>query len=71
MKVYKMTLMFLDFDNVGPDGAKSLIENARLPNRIDPGSVMELEEREIGEWEDENPLNSGTTKHKAFKELFK
>lgn len=71
MKVYKITLMFIDFDDVGDIGAKQLIENARLPNHISPGHVMALEERDIGEWHDGHPLNFSATMADFFKELFK
>jgi len=70
MKVYKMALLFLDHDDVGPKAAKELIENARLPNHILPGKVMQLEERDIGEWYDEHPLNSTATRQAAYLELF-
>jgi hypothetical protein len=70
MKVYKITLMFIDFDEVGPEGAKELIENARLPNHISPGTVMEIEERDIGEYPDSHPLNRISTQAEAFKDLF-
>jgi hypothetical protein len=52
-----MVLLFVDHDNVGMAGAKQLIEDARLPNRIDPGAVISIEERDIGEWHDGHPLN--------------
>ena len=70
MKAYKITLLFLDFDEVGPQEAKSLIENARLPNRIDPGTVMDLQEADIGEWSDDHPLNKRATMAEAFRSLF-
>ena len=57
MKAYRMVLLFVDHDDVGMAGAKQLIEDARLPNRIDPGTVISIEERDIGEWHDEHPLN--------------
>ncbi len=57
MKAYRMVLLFVDHDRVGPESAKRLIEDARLPNRIDPGTVLSLEEADIGEWHDEHPLN--------------
>jgi hypothetical protein len=68
MKVYKMTLLFIDFDDVGAEEAKHLIENARLPNH---SRVMSLEERDIGEWCDEHPLNRHDTQAAHFEELFK
>jgi len=70
MKAYKITLLFLDFDEVGPQEAKALIENARLPNRIDPGTVMDLQEADIGEWSDDHPLNKRATMSEAFRSLF-
>ena len=70
MKAYKITLLFLDFEDIGPQEAKSLIENARLPNRIDPGTVMDLQEADIGEWSDDHPLNKRATKAAAFRALF-
>lgn len=70
MKAYKITLLFIDFDHVGKDDAKALIENARLPNRIDPGTVMSIEEADIGEWHDDHALNKLKTMHQAFVALF-
>jgi hypothetical protein len=70
MKAYKITLLFLDHDDVGPTEAKELIENARLPNHIQPGTVMQFEERDIGEWHDEHPLNRRDTMEAAYLELF-
>lgn len=70
MRAYKITLLFLDFEDVGPQEAKSLIENARLPNHISPGKVMDLQEADIGEWSDEHPLNKRATMSEAFHALF-
>ena len=70
MRAYKITLLFLDFEDIGPQEAKSLIENARLPNRIDPGTVMDLQEADIGEWSDDHPLNKRATMFEAFRSLF-
>ena len=70
MKAYKITLLFLDFEDIGPQEAKSLIENARLPNHIHPGRVMDLQEADIGEWSDDHPLNKRATMASAFAELF-
>lgn len=70
MKAYKITLLFIDFDNVGREGAKELIESARLPNRVDPGTVMSIEEADIGAWHDDHPLNKFSTMTVAFSALF-
>jgi hypothetical protein len=70
VKAYKITLLFIDFDNVGKEGAKELIESARLPNRVDPGTVMSIEEADIGAWHDDHPLNKFSTMAAAFSALF-
>lgn len=70
MKVYKVTLMFVDHDNVGDARIKGLIENARLPNRIDIGTVMAIEDRDIGEWRDDHPLNYRDKQAAEFERLF-
>ena len=70
MKAYKITLLFIDFDEVGKDEAKDLIESARLPNHIHPGTVMSIEEADIGAWHDDHPLNKFSTMAETFAEIF-
>ena len=70
MKAYRITLVFIDHDDVGPHEAQSLIENARLPNHINPGTVTAIEERDIGEWSDDHPLNNAATFADEAERLF-
>jgi hypothetical protein len=70
MKVYKVTLMHIDFDNMGLERVKVGIENARMGNLVQPGTVMSIEEADIGEWDDEHPLNQHKTQVAAFQNLF-
>lgn len=65
-----MTLMFLDHDNIGAADAVQLTENARLPNHISPGKVLAVEERDIGEWRDDHPLNYRDRQAAEFARLF-
>lgn len=58
MKVYKIEAMFIDFDDLGEEDTKDLLENARYPNHIIGPSVVSMETRDIGEWRDDHPLNS-------------
>lgn len=60
MKVYKVELMVLDHENVGEDGVKYFMENEKY---LSP-NVMSIESREIGEWDDDHPLN----KHNLWKQ---
>jgi hypothetical protein len=56
MKVYKIELMVIDFDEVGED-IPVCIEEARYPNHCITPKVVSINSREIGEWHDDHPLN--------------
>jgi hypothetical protein len=68
MKVYKIELMVIDFDEVGEE-IKDIIENQKYPNYCIAPSVASMESREI-EWSDEHPINKGKTWKDEFKKLF-
>ena len=70
MKAYKVELLIVDFDEVGPEFITVHIENAHYPNRCMAPHVMRIRGQEIGEWTDEHPLNKYTTMHQAYNELF-
>ena len=57
MNVHRVVLMVIDFDEIGAESVKDVIENARFPNRCISPKVMALETRDIGEWTDDHPLN--------------
>lgn len=61
MKVYRMVLCFIDTDEVGMTEAI---------NHASPGTVMTIEARDIGEWNDDHPLNKYATRAAAFDKLF-
>lgn len=69
MKVYKIELLIVDHDDIGEE-IKSILENARYPNHCIGPKVMNMEEREIGEWEDNNPLNQKATCRQEYNRLF-
>lgn len=66
-KVHRIVLLVVDDDNLGADGVRKVLENARH-HCISP-QVMACETREV-EWSDEHPLNMTTTQRDAFEELF-
>jgi len=70
MKVMQIVLTVIDFDQVGPDGIKELIENARYPNRCISPLVRSVDVREIGEWSDEHPLNNSDSAEEELSRLF-
>lgn len=70
MKAYKIELLVLDFDQLGGDGIKSVLENSRYPNDCISPSAMSISEVDIGPWSDDNPLNSGKTRAAEYARIF-
>jgi hypothetical protein len=71
MKVYKVTLMIVDHDGLDDvDEITAVIEQARYANRCIIPEVVDIEEKEIGEWSDDHPLNQTATCVGYFKEMF-
>lgn len=69
VKIYKVTLMIADHDELGEGQIKNVLENARYPNHCINPRVMEIEGKETA-WHDNHPLNSKIKGKEAFKELF-
>ena len=70
MNVMKIVLAVVDFDDLGPCGVRRTIEEARYPNRCISPSVLSVDVRDIGEWEDSNPLNFKSSQHAEMDRLF-
>ena len=70
MKVYRVTLMILDFDNVGEQGIIDTLEETRYPNRCISPKVMDIDSADIGPWHDDHPLNKRDTMRDTFQQLF-
>lgn len=70
MKIYKVTLSILDFDELGEDEIQSTIENIKYPNWCISPKVMSCEGKEIGEWSDDHVLNISATHKEEFNRLF-
>ena len=68
--MYKVELMVMDFDGLGADGIKEEIENTRYANHCINPEVMACEERDIGEWSDEHPLNQRDKADAEYRRLF-
>lgn len=69
MKVYRVELLIVDHDNVG-DEIPTIIEQQNYPNHCISPNVMEIESKDIGEWDDENPLNNKNTMKSEYERLF-
>jgi hypothetical protein len=70
MQVHKIVLTAIDWDQLGADGVKDAIENARFPNRCIAPRVRAVDSRDIGDWHDEHPLNHASTSDPELVRLF-
>lgn len=66
MKVYKVELLVLDFENMGERDIITQLENTRYVH----GSVMNIVGRDIGEWDDSHPLNHHDKAPAEYERLF-
>lgn len=64
MKAHKITLLVLNFENTSEEDLRTLIEH----NKYLSVSVEEVETVELGEWDDDHPLNK---KGRDWKSYFK
>ena len=68
MKVYKIELMVIDFENVGQEGISRLIEDCKYVNP----KILSCNSRIIkGEWSDDHPLNKIDTFKQELERIFK
>ena len=67
MKAYKVELLVLDHENVGKDEITFLLGNVKY---LYP-SVMSIQSKDIGKWNDDHPLNQRDQFQQFYEELFK
>lgn len=70
MKIHRVVMYIIDFDEVGADGVKEVLQNTRYPNRCISPNIAEVQTRDIGEWSDDHPLNKLSTADSTAKALF-
>ncbi|GAF80891.1 unnamed protein product [marine sediment metagenome] len=69
MKVYKLEVLIRDDDVNSVEHAKDIIDSTRYPNHTYVKAVN-CEEADIGEWDDDNLLNSSDTIKEEMDRLF-
>lgn len=69
MKIHKITVLVVDFDNLGATDVKIEIENTNYPNDCIHPTVVEIDTREV-EWFDGHPLDKASTRLSEFRRLF-
>jgi len=62
---YKLEVLVLDFDDVGAEAVKNMVENTRYLST----EVKGMETRVV-EWTDDHPLNKQDTADEAYRKLF-
>ena len=67
MKAHKIEVLMVDHDDIGASEIKSLISES---DYIYP-SVLSIETVDIGEWDDDHPLNNRNTMKEECDRLFK
>ena len=70
MKAYKLEVFIIDFDDVGKEEIVDILENAHYPNRCISPNVKNIIEKDIGEWNDDHPLNKKDTYDQTYLDLF-
>lgn len=69
MKVHKVELLILNFDDVSEQEIKMILEETRYPNRCISPDVKSIKTVEV-EWSDDHPLNQKDTCNAEYKRLF-
>lgn len=62
MKAHKIEILVIDFEDYGVDDAIVEIEQSRNLH----GTVLKSSTFDIGEWDDDHPLNYGAEKAKEW-----
>ena len=70
MKVHLLQVLVIDHDHLGVDEVERVLEDARYPNRCIAPSVLNSQTAEIGDWDDDNPLNHSDTQAAEVDRLF-
>ncbi len=70
MKAFKVELLIIDHDGLNQYGIEDVLHNTRFANDCINPQVMNIVERDIGEWDDNHPLNWRSTFEEEYKRLF-
>lgn len=70
MKAYLLQVLVIDHDALGVDEVERVLEDANYPNDCIAPSVIKSQSAEIGEWDDDNPLNHSDTQAAEVDRLF-
>jgi hypothetical protein len=61
MKVHRVEVLVIDFDELGADAVGAVLESTRYPNRCISPRIITTRTYDVGEWDDSHPLNQTNT----------
>jgi len=70
-KAHLLQVLIIDHEALGADEIERTLEDARYPNRCIIPHVVKSQSVEIGDWEDDNPLNFSSKQATEVDRLFK
>ena len=68
--VYKVTLAIIDHDELGTEEITDVLENTKYPNYCIYPDVLTIEGKDIGEWDDQLPINYTDRRRSEINKLF-
>ena len=68
--IYKIELFVVDHDDIGADEIRDVLENTRYPSHCISPSVLTIEGKYVGAYDDSRPLNNTDTRQKEVNRLF-
>ncbi len=69
MKIHRVTMLVVDFDDIGAGEVEDVLEQTRYPNRCIMPNVLRVETRVVN-WTDDHPLNRSDSRDEAVEALF-
>lgn len=70
MKAYKLEVLIFDFDDVGGNDIKEIIENTKYPNYCIRPHVKSIISADIGEWSDNHVIHKRGMDDIEYKKVF-
>lgn len=67
MKAYKIEVLVIDHENIGEENIRDTLSNVRYINV----NVKSVKSADIGDWDDDHPLNKRSTCEAEYERLFK
>jgi hypothetical protein len=71
MKAHLLQVLVIDHDHLGVDEVERVLEDANYPNDCIAPTVIKSQSAEIGDWDDDHPLNNEDEQITEVNRLFR